>query len=279
MTIEVGATTSWTRPPAVAGTFYPNGSDELRRMVRSFLNNAQGGESTTTPKAMIAPHAGYIFSGPIAASAYAHIATLKGTVERVILIGPSHRVALSGLATSSAAAFETPVGSVELDRDAINTILDLPQVHLIDEAHAREHSLEVHLPFLIEMLGLGSFKLVPLAMGNVSSEQIAEVFEALWGGRETLIVVSSDLSHYHDYDTANQLDSATSRAIEALAPNDINAEQACGRPAIQALLIEAQRHGLSATTVDQRNSGDTAGKAMRLQGRNEVVGYGAWIFR
>jgi len=275
------SSTSWVRPTAVAGAFYPNHPAALAAMVEKFLGEArQAAEASGNvkpPQALIAPHAGYIYSGPIAASAYVRLEALAGTINRVVLFGPSHRTAVAGLATSSAEAFDTPMGAVPLDRDAIEQILSLPQVHIVDEAHEREHSLEVHLPFLIRVLGGDSFKLVPLAMGDVSGQQVAEVIELLWQP-QTLVIISSDLSHYHDYETANRLDEATSRAIERFHPHEISHEQACGRPGILGLMQVARQHGLQATTVDRRNSGDTGGRAKRLSGSDEVVGYGAYIF-
>ena len=223
-----------------------------------------------TPKAIIAPHAGYIYSGPVAASAYAHIISACDIIKRVVLLGPAHRLAFSGLAASSAEAFATPLGLVTLDKDSIKQLTSLPQVRILNEAHTEEHSLEVHLPFLQEILA--SFKLIPLVVGDATPEEVCEVLEAVWGGPETLIVISSDLSHYHDYETATQLDRATSDAIEALRPQDILFENACGRNPVNGLLIIAKKLGLQAHTIDLRNSGDTAGS------RDRVVGYGAYTF-
>ncbi|MCG6887297.1 MAG: AmmeMemoRadiSam system protein B [Proteobacteria bacterium] len=259
------------RQPAVAGTFYPADPQQLRDMVGGYLQDAtrrQTGE-VTVPKALIAPHAGYIYSGPVAASAYARLAPAHDKIKRVILLGPSHRVPLRGIATSSATHFQTPLGSIPLDRACIEQVEKFPQVVRLDEAHVAEHSLEVHLPFLQEVLD--SFSLVPLVVGEASPAQVSEIIEALWDGPETLIVISSDLSHYHDYETARRLDSATSRAIEALQPESIQYEDACGRNPVNGLLELARRHGLHATTVDLRNSGDTAGP------RDQVVGYGAYL--
>ncbi len=258
------------RPPAVAGLFYPADPEELRRMVQGFLHESAPANGMP-PKAIIVPHAGYIYSGPVAASAYARIAPLRGVVTRVVLLGPSHRVGFLGLASSSADFFHTPLGDVPLDRDAVAGLGALPQVHALDEAHAMEHSLEVHLPFLQEVLG--EFSLVPLVVGDAAPREVEEVLEQLWGGRETLIVISSDLSHYHDYATARTMDHATARAIEELRYQDLRHEGACGRNPVRGLLLAAQRLGLKADTVDLRNSGDTAGP------RDSVVGYGAWLFR
>jgi AmmeMemoRadiSam system protein B len=254
------------RHPAVAGRFYPADARELRAMVREYLAAAPA-PSGPAPKAIIAPHAGYIYSGPIAGSAYAELAAARDDISRIVLLGPAHRVPFHGLAAPSVDAFETPLGLVQVDRDAIERIANLPQVRVFDRAHDLEHSLEVHLPFLQELLG--DFSLVPLAVGEASPEEVGEVLDALWGGPETRIVVSSDLSHYHDYDTAAALDLATSRAIEELRPEAIEYDHACGRTPINGLLTVARARGLRAETVDLRNSGDTAGP------RSQVVGYGA----
>lgn len=255
--------------PAVAGLFYPAEPEALRTQIASFLANARA--AATVPKAIIAPHAGYVYSGAIAASAYARLKPARGTIRRVVLLGPSHRVAFHGLAAPSADAIETPLGQIPVDRAALQQLADLPQLVISDPAHAREHSLEVHLPFLQEVLG--EFSLVPLAVGDATPAEVAEVLERLWGGPETLIVVSSDLSHYHDYDTARKLDRVTSNAIEQLRYQDLDFDSACGRVPVSGLLYLAQRHGLTAETVDLRNSGDTAGP------RDQVVGYGAYVFR
>ncbi|MFQ5470547.1 MAG: AmmeMemoRadiSam system protein B [Gammaproteobacteria bacterium] len=256
------------RPPAVADMFYPRNPDELHDMVQGFLDHVRA--KGPAPKAIIVPHAGYIYSGPIAASAYARISTAHDIIKRVVLLGPAHRIPIGGLAVCSASAFATPLGDVRIDAASIDEIIKLPQVQLIDAAHVAEHSLEVHLPFLQEILD--DFLLIPLVVGDAKPEEVAEVLEILWGGPETLIVISSDLSHYYDYDTARQLDAATSKAIETLQPQDIQYEHACGRIPVSGLLLLANKKGLRAQTIDLRNSGDTAGP------RDQVVGYGAWVF-
>lgn len=256
------------REPAVAGMFYPADAVELRNMVNQFLTAAKS--IAASPKAIIVPHAGYIYSGVVAASAYKSLESIRDQIKRVVLLGPSHRVAISGLALSSADYFTTPLGAVPVDKQAASLLSDLPQVRVFDDTHALEHSLEVQLPFLQQVLD--EFTLVPLVVGEASAEQVAEVIERLWDGPETLIVISSDLSHYQDYSTAQQLDAATCRAIETLHPEEIGYHDACGRNPVNGLLIAARHHGLKATTVDLRNSGDTAGP------RDQVVGYGAWIF-
>jgi AmmeMemoRadiSam system protein B len=258
-----------SRPPAVAGSFYPADPAELEQMVRGYLSQVEtSGEGA--PKALIAPHAGYVYSGPVAASAYARLAPARGRVSRVVLLGPSHRVALRGLAAPDATTFVTPLGEIALDREALERALTLPQVRVLHAAHELEHSLEVHLPFL--QVVLGSFSLVPLVAGDASAADVAEVLELLWGGDETLVVVSSDLSHYKDYATAKRLDDATTRAVESLTPEAIGFEDACGRVPIRGLLEVARARGLTPVTLDVRSSGDTAGP------RDRVVGYGSWSF-
>lgn len=256
------------RPPAVAGMFYPDDPRELRAMLSEFLSAAA--PAGAVPKAIIAPHAGYIYSGPVAASVYARLKPARGQIKRVVLLGPSHRVPFAGLALPSAARFATPLGEIAVDQEAAERIRTLPQVKVLDRAHADEHSLEVHLPFLQEVLG--EFRLVPLVVGEASPQEVGEVLERLWGGPETLIVVSSDLSHYHDYATARRMDAATSEAIERLRYEDIGYDDACGRVPVSGLLYVARQRGLHGKTVDLRNSGDTAGP------RHQVVGYGAYAF-
>lgn len=263
---------SHIRQPAVAGMFYPAEPDRLRPMLEAYLQQARAklGADEPVPRAIIAPHAGYVYSGPVAASAYARIQPAHARFKRVLLLGPSHRVPLRGLATSSASHFLTPLGQIPLDRAAIERLETLPQVTCADQAHAMEHSLEVQLPFL--QMVLDEFVLIPLVVGETDPHEVDEVIEQFWD-EQTLIVISSDLSHYHDYATAQRLDSATSRAIEALQPDAIGYGDACGRNPVNGLLQFAREHGLHATTVDQRNSGDTAGP------RDQVVGYGAYLIQ
>ncbi|HEC18431.1 MAG TPA: AmmeMemoRadiSam system protein B [Gammaproteobacteria bacterium] len=261
---------STTRPPAVAGMFYPADARQLHADVQAYLRGAKPLPMDEPPKAIIAPHAGYVYSGPVAASAYAQLLPVRDRIRRVVLLGPSHRVPFRGLATSSADSFTTPLGEIPLDRRAIDSLADLPQVHPLDEAHALEHSLEVHLPFLQEVLD--DFKLVPLVVGDARPAEVAEVLERLWDGPETLIVISSDLSHYHDYATAQRMDRHTSQAIEHLQAEAVHSEDACGCVPVSGLLYLARERGLEGKTIDLRNSGDTAGP------RDQVVGYGAYVF-
>ena len=256
------------RPAAVAGMFYPESATVLAHEVGQMLAAAPA-LPALHPKAIIVPHAGYIYSGPVAASIYAPLERLRGTVRRVVLLGPTHRVAVDGLALPASAAFSTPLGIIPIDGPAVEAIRGLPQVVISDAAHALEHSLEVQLPFLQTVLD--EFSLLPLAVGRATAAEVAEVLECLWGGDETLIVISSDLSHYLPYDTARNTDAATARHIVALDPH-IDHQQACGATPVNGLLLAARRHGLEARLIDLRNSGDTAGD------RSRVVGYGAFSF-
>jgi hypothetical protein len=259
------------RAPAVAGFFYPGDPAALCEQLDGFLASAAPApRGAAPPKALIVPHAGTIYSGPIAASAYARLRPLRGAIRRVVLLGPAHRVFLRGLAAPRAEAFSTPLGVVPVDRAALAALADLPQVAVSDAPHEGEHSLEVQLPFLQRVLG--DFALVPLAVGEASAAEVVAVLERLWGGPETLLVVSSDLSHYHDYATARRLDRATCAAIEALDAGGLGPDSACGRVPVRGLLAAARARGLAAETLDLRSSGDTAGD------RDRVVGYGAWAF-
>ena len=257
------------RPAAVAGAFYPGEPRELDAAVHHHLAMVEAADSEV-PKAIIAPHAGYVYSGTVAASAYVRLRPAHDRITRVVLLGPCHRVPVRGLALSGADAFATPLGDVRVDADGRARILDLSQVQVHDAAHGGEHSLEVHLPFL--QVVLDRFSIVPLVVGDASADDVAEVMERLWGGPETLIVVSTDLSHFLDYDAARRLDGATCDAIEKLEPARIGRDQACGRVPVRGLLTLARRRGLAVTRLDVRNSGDTAGP------RDRVVGYGSWMF-
>lgn len=259
---------SCIRTAAVAGSFYPAEPHALQQMINEML--AAATSSGDVPKVIIAPHAGYIYSGPVAASVYKLLLPAHATLTRVILLGPSHRVPLEGIATSSAAFYATPLGDVRIDIAAIQHIASLPRVQQLDIAHAHEHSLEVHIPFLQTVLD--DFSLVPLVVGDADAEDVAGVIDALWGGDETLLVISSDLSHYHDYASAKSLDKATSDAIVHLRSHDIGYEDACGRNPVCGMLEVARQRGLRVKTIDLRNSGDTAGP------RDRVVGYGAYAF-
>ncbi|AXS81621.1 MULTISPECIES: AmmeMemoRadiSam system protein B [Marinobacter] len=254
------------RKAAVAGMFYPDDPAQLRTMVDGFLKQVP--VKGPAPKAIIVPHAGYQFSGPVAATAYAQLAQLHDRIHRIVLLGPSHRVPLRGIAAPTSDFFETPLGNVEVEQSTLAMLQSLPQVGYLDSPHRLEHSLEVHLPFLQSVFD--RFTLVPLVVGETSPEEVAEVLETLWGGGETLIVISSDLSHYHSYPVARELDSNTTRNIENLDYRHIGYDDACGRNPVNGLLYLAQKRGLKVTTLDLRNSGDTAGP------RDRVVGYGAY---
>ncbi len=254
------------RHAAVAGLFYPAEAAILRQTIERLLQDVS--KDIPCHDALIAPHAGYIYSGITAAHAYVGLLKGEQNIKRVILLGPAHRVYTRGLALSTATYFETPLGGIEIDRDAIELIKDLPQVIVSDQAHAQEHSLEVHLPFL--QCVLKTFKLVPLVVGEASADEVMEVIETYWGDADSLIIVSTDLSHYHDYETARRLDKETSRLIETLQYEAIGPEQACGCRPLNGLLHLAREKDLTVHTLDLRNSGDTAGT------KDRVVGYGAY---
>ena len=257
-----------TRPPAVAGMFYPADAGELSATIDQLLAQTRS-KTDAQPKALIVPHAGYVYSGSTAALAYATLKPWAKLVRRVILLGPTHRVAVNGIALPEAEAFSTPLGTIRLDAPGIAAIADLPQIVFSDQVHAFEHSIEVHLPFLQRVLE--QFPLVPLAVGEATAEAVAEVLDTLWDGPETLIVVSSDLSHFLPYGTAQQVDRNTCQHILQL-DDHIRPEQACGAFPINGLLLAARQRGLTPALLGLCNSGDTAGD------RNRVVGYAAFSF-
>jgi MEMO1 family protein len=257
------------RQPAVAGTFYPADATILRQTVKQLLRPSVASFATEALKALIVPHAGYVYSGPVAGYAYAQLVAHSETVRRVVLLGPTHRAPVRGMALPEANAFATPLGEVQIDQDAIRRLAGISQVVVYDAAHASEHSLEVQLPFLQSVLH--DFTLVPLAVGDAKAKEVAGVLEVLWGGPETLIVISSDLSHYLPYDVARQVDNETVGRI--LCGRELTSfEQACGALPINGLLLAAGRHKLTPKLVSQCNSGDTAGD------RRSVVGYAAIEF-
>ncbi len=256
------------RPAAVAGLFYPAAPAPLNAQIERYLADAARAVAAdaAVPKAVIVPHAGYVYSGRVAAAAYARLAPARGRIDRVVLLGPAHRVHLHGLALPDCAAFQTPLGPVEVDPQAAELVPWIPASAI---AHAGEHSLEVHLPFLLAVLG--RFRLVPLVVGGASTQEVANALEALWGDERTLIVVSSDLSHYLPYAEGRVEDEATARRIIALDVG-IDHEHACGATPVNGLLEVARRKGLVVEQLDLKSSGDTAGT------RDEVVGYGAFAF-
>ena len=250
--------------------FYPEDPTELEAQIDAFLA-AAGQPDDPPPKAIIAPHAGTVYSGPVAASAYARVAPAADRIRRVVLLGPAHRVFVNGLALPSVHFFRTPLGDIPLDQDLVAKVRALDGVSVSDDAHALEHSLEVHLPFLQRTLG--TFTLLPLVVGRAPAEMVARVLDAVWGGDETLIVISSDLSHFHDYATARRIDRETSSLIEQLDHDALNGERACGAHPVSGLLAAAARRGMKVHCVDLRNSGDTAGR------KDRVVGYGSYVVR
>jgi len=262
-----------TRPAAVAGMFYPDDPIELERTLTDLLATARADlpalATAAPPKVLIVPHAGYIYSGPLAALGYARLAAARASIRRVVLLGPAHRVPVRGLALPGAAAFATPLGEIEIDPAAVAALAPLRQVVVSPAAHALEHSLEVQLPFLQTVLD--DFKLLPLAVGDATPGEVAQVLETLWGGPETLIVISSDLSHFLPYAAARNLDAETVEQILALQ-GPVSHEQACGGTPINGLLLAARRHHLQPQLLGLCNSGDTAGD------RQRVVGYAAIAF-
>jgi AmmeMemoRadiSam system protein B len=253
------------RQAAVAGMFYPAETATLERTVADLLAKAPAGGDSV--KAIIAPHAGYQYSGLTAAHAYRLLEGRHAKIRRVVLLGPAHRVYLKGMALPSVDAFSTPLGDVPVDAAGVRRALEMPGTRVSDEAHAFEHSLEVHLPFLQTVLD--DFQLVPIVVGVCPAREVEAVLEALWGGDETLIVVSSDLSHFHSYEQAREIDAQTTSRIESRDAS-LHGEEACGAYAVNGLLLAAQAHDLQVRTLDVRNSGDTAGD------RHRVVGYGAY---
>jgi AmmeMemoRadiSam system protein B len=256
------------REPAVAGQFYPDDPEKLRHTIWSFLKQVEFPPGPH-PKALVVPHAGYIYSGRVAAAAYARLLPCRNVYRRVVLLGPSHRFSPASLALSGVDWFRTPLGDVPVDRAYVSS-LDIPNIGVAEAMHRFEHSLEVQLPFL--QVVLESFSLVPLVVGTATAQVVAEVIERLWDGPETLTVVSTDLSHYLRYDEAASRDKRTCRAVERLDFNGIDETDACGIVPLRGLLIAARKHRLAVRTLDLRNSGDTAGT------HNQVVGYGAWMF-
>lgn len=258
-----------SRLPTVAGTFYSSDPSVLAADIARMLDDAAPlPAGVRPPKAVIVPHAGYRYSGAVAAQAYARLRPARGRIERVVLMGPAHYGAFAGIALSSAEQFETPLGPVAVDRDAVHEALKLAPVIVDDAAHELEHSLEIQLPFIRE--SLGTVAIVPMLVGRASGSRVAEVLARLWGGAETVIVISSDLSHYRNRETAREIDRVTAEMIESLDGSRLTGNRACGFQAIHGLLIEARRRGLGIERLALRNSGDAGGDT------STVVGYGAW---
>ena len=257
------------RPPAVSGLFYPDNPATLGKAVDSYL---QSGISATTPppRALIAPHAGYRYSGPVAGSAYRSVQSMAGQITSAIILGPSHHVYFEGIARSGADAFATPLGTMPVDREAESMLDALSFVTVLPEAHRKEHGLEVHLPFLQVLFG--DISILPLVVGACDGTEVAQVLDTLAPGPETLVVISSDLSHHHPYAEAKAIDSETAQSIMEGRAQDLSSRRACGYLPIQGLLLSSLAKGLTPTCVDLRNSGDTEGD------RSQVVGYGAFVF-
>ncbi len=262
------------RPPAVAGTFYPADADLLCSEIDGLLDAAlqsDAAQGPATPKAIIVPHAGLMFSGSLAALGFATVRALADTIKRIVIIGPAHRMAFQGIALARADGFATPLGAMRCDLPALQSALALPHVQMLDEAHTLEHGLEIELPFIQHLFGEDTdIGIVPLLVSRCSPRQVHEVIEKLWGGPETLIVISSDLSHFHDYDTAQRMDNRTRAMIENFDAENIDSSDACGALPVAGMLIAARNRGMQIKTLGMRNSGDVTGDKSR------VVGYGAW---
>lgn len=256
-----------TRPAAVAGSFYPAEAERLRDAIHEYVDDARDGDA---PRALISPHAGYVYSGPVAGSAFATVCSAEQQIERVVVIGPSHFTRFPGLALPGCETLCTPLGELDCDREAAAALLELPFVHELSEAHAREHCVEVELPFIQELLG--EVRVVALVTGDATVDQVTEALDAVWE-RNALVVVSSDLCHYLPYEEARAKDRETADAILGLDPDSLDVDSACGRLAVKGLLQLAKARDLSVDLLDLRNSGDTAGP------RDQVVGYGAFAFR
>ncbi|MGB1025728.1 MAG: AmmeMemoRadiSam system protein B, partial [Rhodospirillaceae bacterium] len=260
-----------SRPAALAGRFYAGEAERLAAEVDGHLKAARRERKSLeipAPKALIAPHAGHVYSGPTAARAYIRLDPVRSKIKRVVLFGPTHHVGFTGLALSGAGSFETPLGSIPVDRAWEGRLQGMASVGVMKEAHSKEHSLEVHLPFLQRVLG--DFALVPVVCGRATPEAVAKVMEVLWGGPETLVVVSTDLSHFLDYMTCRSKDAGTAAAIEALNTEVIGPQEACGHIGVKGLMTLAKQRNLKLKRIDVCNSGDTAGD------KGRVVGYGAW---
>lgn len=256
------------RPAAVSGMFYPGAVGELEEQISGFLHEHTYA-GTQVPKAIIVPHAGTIYSGSIAAFAYRTLSQYRHVIRKVILLGPAHRVYIKGLGLPTVDQFQTPLGEIDLDTKAIQKLVsDFPQVAFTDNAHAEEHALEVQLPFLQNVLA--SFRLIPFVVGDATELEVANVIEHLWGGDECLIIISTDLSHFHSYTKANKLDAITASHIEALRGDRLGEHAACGRVPLRGLLRIARQREMTIQRYDLRNSGDTAGT------KDQVVGYGSW---
>lgn len=264
------------RPPAVAGSFYPADADLLRSEIDGLIDAAlhsDAAQDTDIPKAIIVPHAGLMFSGSLAALGFATVRALKTTIKRIVIIGPAHRMAFQGIALARADQFATPLGNVRCDLPALQAALSMPQVQMLEDAHTQEHGLEIELPFIQRLFGENAdIGIVPLLVSRCSPRQVNQVIEKLWGGPETLIVISSDLSHFHDYDTAKRMDNRTREMIETFDAENIDSNDACGALPVAGMLIAARNRGMTIKTLGMRNSGDVTGDKSR------VVGYGAWAF-
>lgn len=260
------------RLPAVAGSFYPADPGQLTATVDALLADVPSPADERRPIALIAPHAGYVYSGPVAATAYARLRPWRDAIGRVVIVGPAHRVPVRGLALSSVDAFATPLGPVPVDHAGCAAILAKPGTAIHDDAHAPEHSVEVQLPFLQRVLGDG-WSLVPVVAGFASAAMVAEALSDVWAAPGTLVVISTDLSHYHDQETATRLDRATAASIVAAAWERLDGARACGAAALSGALDLVRRRHERVELLHLATSADTIGPPDR------VVGYGSFVVR
>ncbi len=256
------------RQPAVAGMFYPQDRLILEQTIKQFI--AQAEQYNPPPKALIVPHAGYIYSGYTAAQAYASLQSKSATIKKIVLLGPAHTMYFKGIAYDPATYVATPLGDIEQDTGLLAKISSLPYVYSLPQAHQKEHCLEVQWPFCQVLFN--QFTLLSLVVGETEPEQVAELLELVWGGDETLIIISSDLSHYLAYNEAQKEDTQTCLAISTLNFESLIHHNACGFYPLRGFLHYARQHQLCGRLVDLRNSGDTAGSKER------VVGYSSYHF-
>ena len=251
----------------VAGMFYPGEEASLRQMVDGFIQKALSFD--LRPRAIIAPHAGYIYSGSIAGTAYKTIAAVRDQIENVIIMSPAHRFYLRGIALHMADAFATPLGNIPVNIGIVKKIKQFSSVQWEERSFIQEHGLETHLPFIQRAFKPG-IKIVPMIVGECQESEVAEILESVWEDPRNFVIISSDLSHFHSYADAKKLDRNTVDLIQNLDSQSLDTEFACGHYPICGLLNLARNRKLKIKALDIRSSGDTAGS------KESVVGYGSF---